>query len=207
MYAMEYSKQQRAAPAAIAIVVQLALVYVFAVGLRVVPSPLTPRDIDVVEVPAKNLEPLPTDSFPDKPTGETSDPGRFVQKGEPLIRIEDKRDPSTDSTDGPIDIGRKLINEAPVTVTSAHVLHSLEPTYPLVSRAREEEGTVFVKVMVSPYGTVSDVQIEKSSGYSRLDAAALKAVRDWQFTAGKRGSEAIATWVTVSVKFVLHGRG
>jgi protein TonB len=207
MYVMEYSKQQRAAPAAIAIVVQLALVYVFAVGLRVVPSPLPLDNIHIVDVPPAETKPVPIDSIPDKPATEKNDSERYVLVKDPVIKIEDKRDPLIDSTEGPIDTGRKLIIEEPVTVTSAHIVHSLEPTYPLVSRAREEEGTVFVKVMISPYGTVSDAQIEKSSGYSRLDAAALKSVRDWQFAAGKRGSQAIATWVTVSVKFVLHGRG
>jgi protein TonB len=204
---MEYSKQQRAAPAAIAIVMQLALVYVFAVGLRVVPSPLPLDNIHIVDVPPVEIKPVPTATVPDPLVAVTKDYERLIPKDPPVITIEDKRDPRIDSTDEPIDIGRKLIIEEPITVTSAHIVHSLEPTYPLVSRAREEEGTVFVKVMISPYGTVSDVQIEKSSGYSRLDAAALKSVREWQFAAGKRGSQAIATWVTVSVKFVLHGRG
>lgn len=54
---------------------------------------------------------------------------------------------------------------------------TIQPRYPRASRALGEEGTVLIQARISPEGGVSDVQLVKSSGYRRLDEAALEAAR------------------------------
>ena len=49
-----------------------------------------------------------------------------------------------------------------------------QPDYPPTSRRLGEEGSVIVQVLVDPEGKVSDGKIQKSSGFPRLDEAALK---------------------------------
>ena len=57
-----------------------------------------------------------------------------------------------------------------------------QPDYPPTSRRLGEEGSVIVQVLVDPEGKVSDGKIQKSSGFPRLDEAALKhALRAWRF--------------------------
>ncbi len=51
-------------------------------------------------------------------------------------------------------------------------------TYPQDAMARKEEGTVRLSIVVAKDGTVLGVEIETSSGSARLDAAAMKMVRD-----------------------------
>jgi len=205
MYAMEYTKQERAAPAVITIVVHLALIYVFAAGMGVVPSPLPLKPFEGVVVPEDKVKPTPLDDTPVVGSQAQRDPSRFFDKRPPIIEIE--KDPVGTGTEEPLYVGGEEIIVVEEPLTRARVLSSPEPTYPLVSRARDEEGTVFVRVMISPYGIATDVQLERSSGYSRLDEAAIKAVKGWRFAPAKRGSQAIATWVTVPVKFVLNVRG
>jgi TonB family protein len=53
--------------------------------------------------------------------------------------------------------------------------------YPRESIKAHEQGQVLVSYDILPDGTVEDVQIQQSSGYPRLDAAAQSAVAGWHF--------------------------
>jgi periplasmic protein TonB len=206
MYAIEYSKQQRAAPAVVTVAIHFALLYAIAVGLHVVPSPLPRGVFEGVPIPVDPIKPEPKDELRPDPRSNFPDLSFIKKQAPPTIPIT--QEPPTPHVGEPvIDIGTDDISVVNEAVVNARVKYSPEPSYPLVSRAREEEGTVLVKVLISPYGTAADVQIEKSSGYSRLDDAAIKAVRGWKFAPATRGSRAIATWVTVPVKFVLNSHG
>jgi len=60
-------------------------------------------------------------------------------------------------------------------------------------------------VLVSLSGQTESVQIESSSGYSRLDQAAIKAVKMWSFIPAKRNNQPLSAYVLVPVKFSLAG--
>jgi TonB family protein len=51
----------------------------------------------------------------------------------------------------------------------------LGENYPAESKRRHEEGVCKVKLTVTADGTVNDVTLTKSTGYSRLDQACLEA--------------------------------
>ncbi len=53
-----------------------------------------------------------------------------------------------------------------------------QPPYPAHSQRRGETGSVTVKFIVGLTGQLESVELKSSSGYSRLDEAALAAVRD-----------------------------
>lgn len=73
--------------------------------------------------------------------------------------------------------------------------------YPPLSREREEEGVVVVRALVGANGFAGRVMVWKSSGYPRLDEAARKAVRKWNFMPARRGGRAAAAWVQIPVAF------
>ncbi|NML35261.1 energy transducer TonB [Paraburkholderia antibiotica] len=52
-----------------------------------------------------------------------------------------------------------------------------QPDYPTLSRRRGESGTAYVHFVVGLSGKLEDIALKKSSGFSRLDDAALAAVR------------------------------
>jgi periplasmic protein TonB len=96
---------------------------------------------------------------------------------------------------------------APASFTAARFdaayLQNPEPVFPLLSRKLQEEGKVLLLVQVSANGEPESVQVKQSSGYFRLDDAALKAVRKWRFAPARRGTEAIASSITVPLVFRL----
>ena len=81
-----------------------------------------------------------------------------------------------------------------------------QPDYPPTSRRRGEEGSVIVQVLVDPEGKVSDGKIQTSSGFPRLDEAALKhALRAWRFTPGTEDGKPVSVWHSVKVTFRIEG--
>lgn len=89
-------------------------------------------------------------------------------------------------------------------LANANYLHNPAPEYPESAINRGLEGTVLLKVQVSPAGKVTEIQIYKSSGVSALDEAALGTVRRWSFVPAKRGSEAVSGQVIVPIDFSLN---
>lgn len=67
--------------------------------------------------------------------------------------------------------------------------HRPAPVYPASARRLRESGTVLVKVWLSAQGEVEDAQIVESSGYVRLDKAALATVNRWRCNAPSRNGQ------------------
>lgn len=78
------------------------------------------------------------------------------------------------------------------------------PPYPDEARRMKQEGVVLVRVSVSESGAVENAELAKSSGVEALDAAAVKAVRRWEFEPARRGKTSVASTVTVPVRFRLE---
>ena len=88
--------------------------------------------------------------------------------------------------------------------SSASYLNNAKPPYPPLSRRMREEGRVILRVLVTAQGVAGRVEIRRSSGFSRLDQAALNAVRNWRFVPAKRGNTPIEMWYDVPIDFSLR---
>lgn len=88
--------------------------------------------------------------------------------------------------------------------SDAQYLQNPKPRYPPISLRMGEQGTVLVRVLVTDTGLAKDVQIKSSSGFFRLDNAALEAVTHWRFVPGKRGGVPGTMWFTVPITFGLR---
>lgn len=80
-------------------------------------------------------------------------------------------------------------------------MHNPAPNYPALSKRNRETGTVMLLVKVNPDGSVDTVSLHNTSGYDRLDQAAMQAVARWRFVPGRRGDEAISASVIVPISF------
>ena len=99
----------------------------------------------------------------------------------------------------------KAAEEAPVMPPrfDSAFLNNPQPAYPNMSRRLREVGTAQLRVRVSAMGMPLEIQLVKSSGYSRLDESALAAVKKWKFQPAMRGGSAIEDWVTFFLAFGL----
>jgi protein TonB len=78
------------------------------------------------------------------------------------------------------------------------------PSYPASARRLGVQGTTLLSVFVTADGRVGEVQVRQSAGHRDLDQAAVEAVRRWRFEPARRGTEAVAVWVTLPVEFRLR---
>ncbi|WP_374326841.1 energy transducer TonB [Azonexus sp.] len=79
------------------------------------------------------------------------------------------------------------------------------PAYPAQSRRLGETGKVVLRVTLDERGKVAAANIERSSGYPRLDEAALGAVRGWRCTPARRNGQAVEATALQPFNFVLEG--
>jgi periplasmic protein TonB len=149
--------------------------------------------------PVAHLRPEPPPSAPEPvsepPTVEPEPPAGPVSE-QPLSET----DTAEPSDPGPVS------RQERAAVRESVPLYDLNPppVYPRVARRRNYQGTVLLDVRVTVNGTVAEVKVARSSGYSVLDRSALSSVRNWRFEPARRGSRSFETWVQVPVRFELH---
>ncbi len=88
--------------------------------------------------------------------------------------------------------------------SDAAYLNNPKPAYPALSRRLGEQGKVVVRVLIGLDGRAQQAEIRSSSGYDRLDQAALATVRSWRYVPGTRNGVPEAMWFNVPINFVLE---
>lgn len=79
-----------------------------------------------------------------------------------------------------------------------------QPEYPPSSRRAGEAGTVILEVYVLDTGRVGEARVKQSSGFPRLDEAAMREVkRSWRLVPGTENGKAVPMWGQFAVTFKL----
>ncbi|MCL2829943.1 MAG: TonB family protein [Betaproteobacteria bacterium] len=91
-----------------------------------------------------------------------------------------------------------------VSISSVRYIVKPDPAYPALSRQRGEEGKVTLRVLVDAGGKADTIELSTSSGHSRLDEAAIQAVRRARFQPWLEGQRAIPVWVLIPIAFNLE---
>ena len=82
-----------------------------------------------------------------------------------------------------------------------------QPPYPMASRRLAEEGALVLDILVSADGHVRDAKVSRSSGFERLDQAAVsEAEQHWRLRPATRNGVAFEQWLTLRVVFRLTDR-
>ena len=78
------------------------------------------------------------------------------------------------------------------------------PRYPTLSRRLGEQGEVVIRALVGEDGRVLEAEVAQSSGHTRLDEAALAAVRAWLFSPATRAGRPVVHPLEIPVLFELQ---
>ena len=168
------------------------------------PAPLDAVNVTMIEMSQPTPEPM-----------EVQEPDPvIVPKAvvpQPEIEIEMNQEPTTairQVTQVASAAPSKPVDAVPITQPrfDADYLNNPAPVYPAMSRRMHERGEVRLRVLVSKDGMPVEVQVERSCGYSRLDQAALAAVRKWKFQPAQRGGVSVDAWVIVPIEFDMQSR-
>lgn len=200
-YAPHYSV---AAVAVAHIAALLAILYVRQPDQPVTIEPPTIQGMIVSSEPITKLqEPVPPPPPQQKPVDAPKPPLPKAPASERAIHQESQPEPSP-----PVDTPVKTVESAAAPVAppqaDASHLNNPAPVYPAQSRRSREQGTVVLEVLVKADGSLGELRIKTSSGYNRLDDAAVRAVKNWRFVPSKRGSDAIDFWYELPIEFSLN---
>jgi protein TonB len=204
---------KRMAAFALVVIIHVLFVWVLASGLgkKVVEVVLGPVETRLIEeLPEDDKEPPP-------PPPEFDTPPPYVPPPEISIDIPMDSGPSTAISNvtserpvaappppvaAPKPVERNVVRTPPST--QGRGARITQPEYPPASRRAGEEGTVTLKVFVTEAGRAGQVEVAKSSGFPKLDEAAVKEVqRNWRLVPGKEDGKAVSMWHTFAVTFRL----
>ncbi|MHB8477928.1 MAG: energy transducer TonB [Steroidobacteraceae bacterium] len=123
----------------------------------------------------------------------------------PDIRIDVPAEPTPSvmpntpvaGTPGPLDgpIGQV---GGPLTLS---VIHYVAPIYPSKAAFAGEHGHIALALQVNAEGNVDEAKILRSTGSSRLDKAAVSAVRQWKFAPDQSRTRGEPVWGLVNLDF------
>jgi protein TonB len=194
------------------------VVFIHVLFVYVLASGLGKKVVEVVLGPVETrlIEELPDDEDePPPPPPEIETPPPYVPP--PEISIEIPMD------SGPTSAISNVTSERPVAAPPPPVAKPVEratvktppstqgrgaritqPEYPPASRRAGEEGTVQLQVFVLDSGRAGEVKVARSSGFPKLDEAAINEVkRNWRFVPGKEDGKPVSMWHTFAVTFRL----
>lgn len=75
--------------------------------------------------------------------------------------------------------------------------------YPKASLLNEEQGTTSLSLLVGPDGSVTDLKLEKSSGFKSLDKAAIKGISACKFKPGTKDGTPVQSWTKIDYAWKL----
>ncbi len=104
---------------------------------------------------------------------------------------------STPPPVAPAPAPRAAVRVAPVV----RAKNCRDPDYPAVSERLGEVGTVVLSLLVGVDGRVKDRRVESSSGYPRLDKAALEGLGRCRFTPGTNDGVPEDAWAQIRYTF------
>lgn len=167
-----------------------------------------------VDPPAPKVEPVPP-TPPTPPVQKKAVAKAPVQPAPQPLAITDP----TPSPNAPTGVVTPPLPPAPVAVapvappsppavqlpsSDADYLQNPKPPYPPISKRLGEQGKVIVRVLIGADGQPQKSEIRQSSGFDRLDQAAVATVMRWRYVPGKRGGIPEAMWFNVPINFVLE---
>ncbi len=194
------------------------LVFVLIVALHagmygVLNSGLSQHLVDVVLGPIETrmIEEAPdTDEPPPPPPPKIETPPPFVPPPEVSIELPTETTQSTAiqtvtnvrPTAPPPPVPQATV---PRTAPRSDTRRPLsQPEYPPSSRRAGEAGTVILEVYVLETGRVGEARVKQSSGFPRLDEAAVREVkRSWRLVPGTENGKPVPMWGQFAVTFKL----
>lgn len=115
-----------------------------------------------------------------------------------ITQISNKITPTTQ----PVPVVRHVPVVVPPVIDANR--NCAKPEYPAASKRNEETGIVTLRFLIDLEGRAVESQIEKSSGFERLDQAAKNALGRCQFKPGTIDGKPERTWASIKYRWELE---
>jgi periplasmic protein TonB len=182
-----------------ALLLQAGMVWALIAGLDIRDIPKIIDHTTQVFLPKKTVLPPPPPVDPGMQRPENTKPIPL-----PPLQFDDGERHDGGITPPPVRPVSGPGDRGAVSIMPTHTV----PPYPVLDQRLGHEGTVVLRLTISPQGAVVDAAVVRSSGYAGLDLAARDWVMaHWRYQPAVRGGVAVSTVGTVSVTFNLRTAG
>jgi protein TonB len=181
----------------VTVALHIVLIYALIHGLarqivEAVRAPLETKIIEEIKAPPPDKAPPPP------PPKLATPPPPFIPPPEVNIQVSVQQAPAITVVTSVAPPPAPLAPTPPPQVIQAQTIADSceKPPYPAGSRRANEEGDVRVRLLIDVNGTVLESKIERSSGYRRLDQAAMEALLQCKYRPTTVGGRPERGWVT-----------
>jgi protein TonB len=163
------------------------------------PGPITARFDPVKPVPPAPAPKVPVVMLPDTPVVQTAP--------KPIIDIQPETPTGIlgrPSSMPQAPVGPTVADQAVAGIAATHTI----PPYPPLARRLGEQGTVTLRLTISPQGVITGADVLKSSGYAELDQGAISWVMaHWKYKPAVQNGSPVASQTNAAVMFSLRNAG
>lgn len=159
----------------------------------------TVSDFDAPPLPEPPPPTLPPPSEPPPATPSEPPPEKPQQSPEKPLEPPEKVPPSPSVESAP-SAPAPAPRQGEIDVAPSPV-RKIRPEYPRLSRLHHEEGVARLRLRVNADGRAEAVEVAQSSGFSRLDEAAVAAVRKASFKPARRAGIAVSANAEIDIVF------
>ena len=186
------------------------MTFVGAPSLPTPPPPSAPSRV-VTEKPLpitnQNAAPLeaPHEIVPERPVQANSEAVTGIETGTNIVSVsvvEGSGPPPPPPPPPPTPVAPPAPVRPGGDIKRPEKMRDVRPAYPVIAQAARVEGLVIIEATISPTGKVQDVRLLRS--IPLLDAAAIEAVRQWEYTPTLLNGVPVPVVMTVTVQFTLR---
>ena len=157
--------------------------------------------------PFKPDKPKPQQAPPDVPRVDLSTRD-FVTVEPPIFTIAHEPPPVAGDPTPPKGPPAQLAPSVPDTAALAVAGTHTTPAYPLLERRLDHQGTVTLRLAISPDGAVTGAEVVRSSGYPGLDRAAVDwVIQHWRYKPATHDGAPAASTTVAAVVFNIRNAG
>jgi periplasmic protein TonB len=211
-YAHPHSSGRRVTGLVATVIFHIVLIYALINGLarkivEVVAPPLETKIIAETKPPAPEKPPPPPPKFTPPPLPYIPPPEVQIQvpvQPPPTITVAPQPTPPP-----PVFVPTPAAPPAPAVSARPPIRIAdscdLRPPYSAAMRRAGEEGEVTIKALIDVTGRVLESQVERSSGFRRLDEASREAILSCRYRPGiSADGNPVRMWVSVVTKWSLR---
>ena len=185
---------QRLAAMGGSLAIVLGVAWALATGLAQTLAEKVPELLKAEVLPEK----VPDKTPPPPPPELKVPPPPFVPPPEFQIQTENAVTNTITATTKP---PPKVLPSSPASIGRPHVC---QQDYPSISQRLGEEGTTELAFTITADGDVTGVTVSKSSGFERLDSAAVGCASEWHYKPAILEGKPVAVSWKAAVRWVLH---
>ena len=172
------------------------------------PMPLAPPEPVVQPKPVPKPQPKPQPKPKPQPLPKAVASPDPAPATAPTGTLDPEPTAPATPTPAPTAAQASATTDAPAAIvmpsSSAAYLNNPRPSYPSISERMGEQGKVVLRVFIGTDGLPQKIELNRSSGFERLDRQAQETVSRWKFVPGKRNGVPEAMWYLVPINFVLE---